>query len=182
MSGCDFMICLRSTGTGLGKVVAPGFTSSIWPASTCFDSFGCLTNRRSAPPSSTINLLRPAPLPSKITVVPVIPTVTALVLIVAPPESNWRRDFSFARGRWFSSDPRHRRFAGQHRVKVHIFPDDLSSWVGRNRWAKVHTSAHQVPPWQIFAEATGGTRFTYANATDHLLAIAVATQISRLRF
>jgi hypothetical protein len=40
-----------------------------------------------APPSSTINLLRPDRAASKVTVVPVMPTVTAFVVIRAPPES-----------------------------------------------------------------------------------------------
>jgi hypothetical protein len=76
----------RSMSTGIGRVVAPAGTSSICPPRTVRDSPGLLLRESRDVPSSVISLLPPTESVSKITVVPVIATVTALLLIDPPPE------------------------------------------------------------------------------------------------
>ena len=87
MSGWFSITSFKSMLTGIGNVVAPAGTSSIWPARTLRESPGFDVSETRARPSSVINLLFVPRLPSKITVVPVIATVTALFLMVPPPES-----------------------------------------------------------------------------------------------
>ena len=87
MSGWFRIRSSRSMSTGIGSVVAPAGTSSIWPARTVRNSRGLTVSEKRALPSSVVNLLSVPRLPSKMTVVPVIATVTALFLMVAPPES-----------------------------------------------------------------------------------------------
>jgi hypothetical protein len=72
--------------TGVGRVVAPAGTSSICPARTLRDTPGLLVKESRELPSSVINRVPPFASVSKITVVPVMATVTALVLIEPPPE------------------------------------------------------------------------------------------------
>jgi hypothetical protein len=71
--------------TGDGIFVAPAGTSTICPALTNTDSRGYLISAARAPPSKTFKIVRPAFLDSKMTVVPVMATETALVAICAPP-------------------------------------------------------------------------------------------------
>jgi hypothetical protein len=85
MSGWFRITSLRSMFTGMGRVVAPGGTSIIWPARTFRNSRGFAVSDTRALPSSVINFL--PRFASKITVVPVTATVTALFLMVPPPES-----------------------------------------------------------------------------------------------
>lgn len=87
MSGCVFISSSRSTSTGTGSVVASGGTSSICPARTLRTRRGSFTRERRARPSKVINLLLPAASDSKMTVVPVMATVTTLVLMAPPRES-----------------------------------------------------------------------------------------------
>ncbi len=87
MSGWLRITSFRSIFTGIGRVVAPAGTSNIWPARTVRGSPGLDVSETRALPSSVINLLFVPRLPSKMTVVPVIATVTAMFLIVPPPES-----------------------------------------------------------------------------------------------
>jgi hypothetical protein len=86
IKGCVRISSSRSMSTGMGKVVAPGGTSNIWPARTFRHSFGFVLRATRAVPSSVVNRLCPSGLFSKITVVPVIATVTALLRIEPPPE------------------------------------------------------------------------------------------------
>jgi hypothetical protein len=71
--------------TGCGILVAPAGTSTICPDLTNTDSRGYLISDARAPPSKTFNMVRPAFFDSKMTVVPVMATETALVAICAPP-------------------------------------------------------------------------------------------------
>lgn len=87
MSGWLFMTSLRLMFTGIGRVVAPAGTSSICPARTLRKSPGFERRAIRELPSRVINLLLVPPPDSKMTVVPVIATLTALVLIDPPPES-----------------------------------------------------------------------------------------------
>src|SRR6266404_1646181 len=85
-SGCVFLIWSRSTSSGAGNFIASPCTFNICPARTFLNSLGYLTKRSRASPSSTIKLTLPIRVDSMITVVPVMPTVTARVLNSAPPE------------------------------------------------------------------------------------------------
>ena len=71
---------------GIGSSVASAGTSNNWPGPTFRDSLGFVLRETRADPSSVINLLGPCSLRSKITVVPVIATVTALLRMEPPPE------------------------------------------------------------------------------------------------
>ena len=86
ISGCVCISRSRSMFTGLGRVVAPAGTSSIWPARTFRNKLGLLLNDRFAVPSRVMSLLAPSGVVSKITVVPVTATVTTLLRMVPPPE------------------------------------------------------------------------------------------------
>ena len=77
---------LRSMYTGIGSVVAPAGTSSICPARTLRNWPGLFVKKSRELPSSVINRLEPSGPASKITVVPVMATVTVLFLMAPPPE------------------------------------------------------------------------------------------------
>lgn len=87
MSGCVFINSSRSISTGRESVAAPGGTSSICPARTLRTRRGSFTRERRQRPSSVINLLWPAASDSKMTVVPVMATVTLFVVMAPPRES-----------------------------------------------------------------------------------------------
>jgi hypothetical protein len=87
IKGCVRINSSRSIVTGEGKSVAPGGTSNIWPARTVRHWLGFVLRAMRAVPSSVVNLLCPSGVLSKITVVPVMATVTALLRIDPPPES-----------------------------------------------------------------------------------------------